>query len=80
MDIQINIMTDILENTMDLDIIKIEKKYAKQSEKCEEYYQNMGQEKMMNEMMSCPRFNEMMELTMKLMENPELMEEMMKLE
>ena len=57
----------------------IEKKYSKQSEICEKLYVDLGEEKMMNDMMACPRFNEMMELTMQMMQmvDPEMMQQMM---
>ena len=40
------------------------------------------EEKMMNDMMACPRFNEMMELTMQMMQmvDPEMMQQMMEME
>ena len=84
MDLSITIMTEALEKGEDIvdDLDEIEKKYAKRSEMCEKLYTTMGEEKMMSEMMACPRFNEMMELTMEMMKmvDPEMMEKMMEME
>ncbi len=84
MDLSITIMKEAIEKGGDIvnELDNIEKKYSKQSEICEKLYVDLGEEKMMNDMMACPRFNEMMELTMQMMQmvDPEMMQQMMEME
>lgn len=84
MDLSITIMKEAIEKGSDIvnELDNIEKKYSKQSEICEKLYVDLGEEKMMNDMMACPRFNEMMELTMQMMQmvDPEMMQQMMEME
>ena len=84
MDLSITIMKEAIEKGGDIvnELDNIEKKYSKQFEICEKLYVDLGEEKMMNDMMACPRFNEMMELTMQMMQmvDPEMMQQMMEME
>ena len=67
LDLSLTIMNEWIEAGMDDSmLVEIEKKYAKKSENCEKMYAEMGEVKFQTEMMACPRFNEMMELMMKL--------------
>ena len=69
LDVSINIMKEWVEAGMDESSLEdVEKKYAKKMERCDKHFADMGEEKMMTDMMACPRFNEMMELMMKLEE------------
>ena len=55
MDLSITIMKEAIEKGGDIvnELDNIEKKYSKQSEICEKLYVDLGEEKMMNDMMAC---------------------------
>ena len=74
LDLSIEMMKETQEKGLE-SIKEIEEKYGTRFEKCDKLFLNMDPNKMMTDMAACPRYNEMMELTMKMMEEyPELME------